>query len=172
MEEEIDNPIENTEENTEDTSVESIEDLRASAESLDEPEVTPEEGVEEPSVDAPPAYEPSFKYKAFKETHDVPEEYRALYTSPESEELVNKLLSKSHAFDQVVEARDRFKESYSTIESQYNELNRDASLVLGAIEKKDFDTAFEAVGVSDQDLINFALHKSELRDLPEHKRAE
>jgi hypothetical protein len=139
--------------------------------------------VEAKTTDAPdeatpvaevPAFTPNFKVKAYDKEFEIPEEFRALIKDGESEKKVREIFEKAYGLDGMKERYQKTKEDFGKTQevlTQYAEQDKTIEFLSKCVEKKDFDTYFETLGIPEKDLQEWMLRKLQVGSLPPEQQA-
>lgn len=119
---------------------------------------------------ATPAYTPNYKYKAALQEKEVDEFWRALIKDADSEKKVKDLLQKVDGFDFVKQSREKLDSQYKALEQDYNTQNQLVTRVTGAIQNKDYGSAFRQLGISDEDIFRYTHDRLQRMEMPPEQR--
>jgi hypothetical protein len=92
-----------------------------------------------------PQWTPNFKYKANGEEKELDERVRAVVKDKDTEEWIKKVFAKADGIEAIQQQREHYR-------TQYNTLQDEASKVLDAVDKGDYRTALQSLGVNTQDI--------------------
>jgi hypothetical protein len=119
-----------------------------------------------------PAYEPTLSYKFKDEERSFDERLLPAITNKETEEYVRELYTKSAGLD-------AYKEKYAKVEEEANSYyNQAAQLTNGfkALQEfrdsKNFDKLQQALGLSDDHVVEWALKRAEFESLPDDEKQQ
>lgn len=122
------------------------------------------------------AYTPSFKYKAsvkdpaindwVKKELEMDEWVRPVVKSKEQEERLKELYEKANGLDLVKESREKDRAQLNQVATAYSQLHSEVSDIMSHVKEKDFGTAFQKMGVSEQDVLNYFIEKHNMSQLP------
>lgn len=113
------------------------------------------------------AYTPNYKYKVLKEEKEIPEHFRALVKDAATEKQVRELFEKSDGLPAVTQHRDQLIQENKVMREQWGPFVQDAQTALNAARKGDLDTFFEKVGLTEEQVLRYALKRLQLREKPE-----
>jgi len=153
----------------ESTSTPAVESAPAT-ESVATPEVSSAEKPVDATPAEAPAYSPNFKVKAYGKEYEVPEELRGFYKDKQAEEILNKNFSKAYAFDELLEKNKGLQTRHSELEKGYNDFYSRVQKPLEYLEKKDLDNFFKSINLSEDDILQHALHLVQLSKLEPNQR--
>lgn len=137
-----------------------------SAEASNQPSVS---GTE-PQVPQAPEWKPSFKYKAYDKEYDIDEPYRKFIKDKESEEMIAKLFSKSHGFENLKEMHTKVRQELASIKPEYEKLNGALDELNYMYSKGDYAGFFERLKIPENVIVQRAMEILKLQDLPEDQK--
>ncbi len=118
----------------------------------------------------PPAFEPNFKFKAYKQEYELPELFRGLVKDSKTQEEVIKVFEKAYGFDQFKEIYDKNRVSLeqvqAKVEKEYKPLLGNVQQAAYFLKQKDYDSLFEHIGVPKDDVLGWVHQKLQEMDLP------
>lgn len=124
----------------------------------------PIEGAEQ--TPEPATYTPNFKYKVLKDEKEIPEWARALVTDAEKEKQVRELFEKSEGLEVVKEHRTILENENKAMREHWGPQVQVMQEVSGYLQKKDYDSFFEACNVPEVEILKYALKRLQLRENP------
>lgn len=116
-----------------------------------------------------PAYQPTYKFKAYDKEHEFDEFLRPAIKDAEAEKKVRELYEKAYGLDHY---KGRNQGLEKVINEEYRPLRSQLEEIGKFYQAKDFDTVFEKLGWSQKDIFNWVAKKIQYEDLPpEQKQA-
>jgi len=111
----------------------------------------------------PPEYSPNFKYRyavegAKQVEKEIEDLYKPLIKDAETEKAVRELHEKAYGLDFVKQDRDSLKGQYEDVYGKFQEQTRSLQTVGAYIKHKDYNSAFEVLGIPKEDVLNYALN--------------
>jgi hypothetical protein len=140
-------------------------------------EPAPKEPVEGETPAAPieaAPYTPNFKVKAYDKEFEIPEEFRSLIKDADSEKKVRDIFEKAYGLDGMKERYTRTKEDFGKAQEvlgKYAEQDRTIDFLGKCVEKKDFGTYFDTLGIDRKDLQKWMLQELQTAELPPEQQA-
>lgn len=116
-------------------------------------------------------FTPNFKFRANKQDHEIPEFLRGAIKDAESEKFVKKLFERAHGFDGVEQRYRGMKETHQELLSTHNSVMSQVAEAQEAYRAGDIDTFFETIKVDPAKILQWAVKKVELSQLPPEQRA-
>lgn len=129
------------------------------------------EVTKEPVIEAPPAFEPNFKFKANKKEHEVPEMLRSIIKDKDSEKYVKDILERSHGIESMREALKHQGKEFNEVRSAYSEMMGTYDVARQAYQRDDMDGVFSTLKISPEKVLQWAVEKVQLSQLPPDQRA-
>lgn len=132
--------------------------------------VTTEPGKQ--TTAAPPAYTPNWKYVAGKEEREIPEMYRPLIKDELTEKQVKDLFQRADGLEWTKQDRANVQEKYNSLKQEHEGLTKSLRTLSDFVNNGDYDSFFQSLGISNEQILRYALEKAQYSDLsPEQKRA-
>lgn len=119
----------------------------------------------------PPTYTPNFKYKALKEEKEIPDWARTIVTNADMEKRVKDLFTAADGLEPLKQHREQLIAEKKQIEEQWGPIIQNVQQAVGHLQRKDYDSFFESFGLSEKDILSYALHRIQLRDNPQQMQA-
>lgn len=113
---------------------------------------------------APEGYTPNYSFKVMNEQKEFDEWAKKVVKDAETEKAVRELYEKAHGLDFVKQDRVKLKEEYQTVAKDYEGLKGHLLSAGQARQRGDYKTFFESFGVSDEEILKYALKVAELRE--------
>ena len=129
------------------------------------PEVAPEPETEEPVDD----FVPNHKFKVMDEEHEF-DDFMKPVVNRDNQERIRELYEKANGLDHVKTKYASLKEQYGQTEQKYNQQSESLGYMGSLINEKNYDTLFNELKISDEDIMAHALKKIEYQNLPEEER--
>jgi len=189
---EIDTP----EQDVQEKAPESLEELQAQIDSMDEKDSSSEpdevdelvakgkeksdddEGEEED--DEPLAakadgesekYEPNYKIKIMDEEVEIDDLFKPAIVSKEAEEKFRELYEKAHGLEHVKQDRDQFRESYNNYKEALNKQTNAINVLSGYLDQGDYDAFFKALNIPAQEVMKYSLTEAQKAEWSPEQRA-
>ncbi len=134
-----------------------------------EPLVVSDDPEEKPEV---PSFTPNFGYRVLKEEKEIPEEFRSLVKDEASEKKVRDLFERADGLEPVKAHRDQLQKEVEGFNKDWVPYIQKTEAALDAARKGDFRSFFEKVGLSDEQIFQYARERLELRKDPARFAAE
>ena len=146
---------------------------------VEEPTKTEEKVEEKPEIAAKseestpetPSFTADFKFKVGGKDFEIPEKFRGLITDEATQKEVKEIFEKAYGLDYAKSYHEQTKEKLKTYESEvipaFKEQNTIINELAGYIQKKDFDSYFERLGIPEKEIQEWMLMKLNLT--PEQK---
>ena len=134
------------------------------------PEQEPQqlEGEVPPAVDA---YTPNFNYKVYGEEREFPEFLQQMVKDQETEEKLRGYLSKADGFEPLKEKYDTTRTERDDFKNKYESMTGDIGK-LSHFVKNDRLSAYDMLGISQDQLLEDASKLIELREMDPQQRQE
>lgn len=125
-------------------------------------------------VGTPPAYQPNFKFKysAVKDGKDeqveaeLDELFKPLVKDADTEKKIRELHEKAYGIDFVKADRARIKETHAAVASELTGLKDSLGQLAGFVRQNDYDSFFQALGIPEKAVMEYALKKAQFAKLP------
>lgn len=117
----------------------------------------PSEGESEGSGNASAAYTANFEFLVDKEKKEIPEWARALCTSPEMEKQVKEVFQKAAGLDVAKPRHESVKTRLAETEQELNGIKSSLEEISGFVKNGDYDSFFEAIGLPQKAVLEYAL---------------
>lgn len=128
--------------------------------------IIPAKEVEEVKEGTESKFVPDFKFKAWGKDLEVPENLRPLFTDEKTQTELKSILAKSYGLDTLLPKYDEVKEKITNYEQniipQYKKQDQIISELASYVEKRDFDSYFERLGIKEKDLQEWMYKKLSL----------
>lgn len=102
--------------------------------------------------------------------HEVPENFRGYIKDEKTEKEIKELLQKAYGLDHVSSARAKVQEEYKTYKSQTEPIMKIANTLDHYAKKGDLNGYFSTLGLSKQEIYQWALQQAEIEGLPEQQK--
>lgn len=122
------------------------------------PELTP---GDTPPADTPPAFSSDYKVKVYDKDFEIPEEYRPFIKDAETEKKAKELFEKFYGFDFVKQSRDGLKSEAKELKTWRENTERGLNELNGYLQKEDYDSFFNAMGIPKDRILRYALKVAE-----------
>lgn len=112
------------------------------------------------------AFTPNFKYKAYDKEYEIPEHFRSLIKDKNTNDEIKKLFEKATGFDGLMPKYQRSRQTAESLTKEYSEFKTNVAPVIDLynkatrfLQKQDYDSVFEILGISDEALQQHMLNK-------------
>jgi len=119
-----------------------------------------------------PEYTPNYSFKVMNEQKEFDEWAKKAIKDADSEKAVRELYEKAHGLDFVKQDRVKLKEEFQSVRNDYEGLKGHLLQAGTARQRGDYKTFFESFGVSDDEVLKYALKVAELREAPAETRQQ
>ena len=153
-------------ESTESSAVESSQGESASAAST----AVSGDSAQAQSPTEAPVYQPNFKFSAYEKEHEFDEFIRPVVKDKLTEEKLRDLYSKAYGLEPMKAKYNKLQEEYAPIKERYENLYGNVSRLGQFMEKGDLDNFFLGVGLKEDQVFKWALHKLQLSEMPIEQR--
>lgn len=116
------------------------------------------------------AYNPDFKFKANNKEHEIPEMLRAVIKDAKSEEFVKKIFAKAYGLDAVKERYGSVREELQQVRQAHSSVMEQVSEARTAYQRGDMDTVFDTLRISPEKVLQWAVEKVQLSQMPPEQR--
>jgi hypothetical protein len=131
---------------------------------------TPSVGDGQTPAIVPPAFQPTFKFKAFGKEHELDDFWKPLVKDQESEKKVKELFTRAYAFDDLKTRFEGTQNEHAEVYKEYTALDRDVRKVTSFLNRGDLDNFFKSVGLDDDKIYNWVEQKIQRQNLPPEQR--
>lgn len=137
----------------------------------------PKEGIsaisgEGAAATPPPAWQPNYKFKAFKKEKEIDEWARPLIKDKESEDKVRELFEKAYGLDEVKNDRETIRTKLKETTEQFNQVQTGIKQLESLLEAKDYRKFFQALDIPKEDILRYAIEEVKYAELPPEQRAQ
>jgi hypothetical protein len=132
------------------------------------PNITPIDGDTQSS---PPVYQPNYKFKANQKEMEFDEFLRSAVKDPETEKKVRELYEKAYGLDTIKPERDQLKAQHQAVTQEFNQIKGGLAKASQYVQQKDYQSFFQAMGIPESDIMQFALLKVQLAEATPEQRA-
>lgn len=115
-------------------------------------------------------YEPNFKYSIRDEEHEFDERLRGLIKSKEDEDYVRDLVTRADGLEGYKTKLSERDTAYSTLEGTTSKLKGAMTKLHSLREGKKYDKLFEALGISDEAVMEYSLQRAQEEELPDEQK--
>lgn len=124
----------------------------------------------EPATPQSAGFTPNFKFRANKQDHEIPEFLRGAIKDADSEKFVKKLFERAHGFEGVEARYKGMREDHHKLVSTHNSVMGQISEAQETYRSGDIDSFFEVLKVDPAKILQWAVKKVELSQLPPEQR--
>jgi len=120
-------------------------------------------------VSATPAYSPNYQFKVYDKTHEFPEWVRSAITDKTREEEVRDVFSRAYGLDGVKSKFERLKSEYDGLvpyREKYDSASQQIQKLV-TLRQHDFHGFVGALGLSDDQLIDYLTERAKLKHDPD-----
>lgn len=133
------------------------------------PEGTADAGAPPAAAEAP-AYTPNTKFKVMGQEKAFDDFIVPAIKDAETEKKIREMYERSHGLDSVKGDREQLRAKINEIEPNYNRIIGELGKAQQSIDKEDWDTASESLGLSDQVVLKWAHHIVKKSEMPEDQK--
>lgn len=123
-----------------------------------------------PATPATPPFQPNFKFKAADKFHEIPELLRSVIKDPESQKFVHQLFEKAYGLDVVKEKLQGIRSEHQELQSAYTNVMQPVQMAREAYQRGDLDTVFKTFRISEEKVLQWAVNKVKLSQMPPDQR--
>lgn len=141
--------------------------------STEQPEETPAEGAQvmsDGTVAPPAAYTPNLKYKVMDQEHSFDPWLADVIKDEEREKRIRELYEKSTGLDYVKPKYEKLKEDHQKLNGTWQQVVSDMGKLGGFLQNKDYGSAFQSLGLTDQQIMQYAVERLNYYELPPEQR--
>lgn len=118
-----------------------------------------------------PAFAPTYKVKAFDQEHDIPELFRPLIKDEMTQKQIKEVFEKAYGMDGYKSRYENTWNEFSGFKKQTEPLLKIAQELDYYSKKGDMGSYFKTLGLTDEQIMQYALQKAQQMELsPEQKR--
>ena len=121
-------------------------------------------------VDAPPQYQPNFKFSVHDEEKEFDEWMRPTIKDAETEKKVRELYEKAYGLDYVKPKHEAAQKELQAYASEYEKLHGNVNSVLEARDQGDFEVMLKRIGVTEAQIAKYLIEKQQRKELPPEQR--
>lgn len=134
-----------------------------------------EKGTVAPSLDkaaapAAPAFAPNFKFKAANKEHEIPEFLRGVIKDEQSQKYVQQLFEKAYGIDTVKERFQSLRQEHQSLNQAYGSVMQTVQMGREAYQRGDLDTVFQTFRIPEEKVLQWAIKKVQLSQMPPDQR--
>lgn len=121
-----------------------------------------------------PVYSPNYKFTHLGKEHEIDEWARTLIKDAETEKKFKEMYQKAFGMDHYKSGLERERGEHAKareVVEKYNSLDKELKMLGGQLGKKDFDSFFKNINVSEQDIFEWVQRKLQERALPPEQQA-
>lgn len=138
------------------------------------PEVTSTPGTSTEAsggeINAQPAYQPNFKYKAAGKEYELEEEYRPYVKSADDEKRIKRLMEQAKAFEHVHGERETYKTKATAAEQELGQFQQGLQAINEHRSKKEMYKAMQGLGLSNDEILIAAKQLLDFDALPQEQQ--
>lgn len=134
-----------------------------------------EKGTVAPSLDksavpAAPTFAPNFKFKAANKEHEIPEFLRGVIKDEQSQKYVQQLFEKAYGIDTVKERFQSLRQEHQSLNQAYGSVMQTVQMGREAYQRGDLDTVFQTFRIPEEKVLQWAIKKVQLSQMPPDQR--
>lgn len=114
------------------------------------------EGGESAEVSAAPSFTPNLKFRVHDKEMEFEKWTHDIIKDADLEKRVREFHERAYGLDHVKADRTKLKQEISAVRGEYGTLQTRVNGVVSAVQRKDYDTALEALGIGEQDVLRHA----------------
>lgn len=112
------------------------------------------------------AFKPNYKFRASNKEHEIPEFMRGVIKDKDSEKFVHDLFEKAYGLPALKQRFQEQRQEYQELSQFHNGVMSQIEEAKTAYQRNDLDTMFEIFRVSPEKVLQWAVHKVQLSQLP------
>lgn len=156
-----------------------MEETEAVTDSSQAPESTPTETTTDQTPDATPessdpaapaAYQPNYSFKVMDKDHEIPEWARPTIKDAASEKQAREVFEKAFGLDHVKPKYESLKAQHDALMGEYKPIQKDLEILSTLISQNDVGGISAALGLTDEQIIKYALERIEYHQMPPEKK--
>lgn len=117
-----------------------------------------------------PQYQPNFKFKSYDKEAEFDEFVRPLVKDKDTEEKLRDLYTKAYGLEPMKQKYTKLQEEHAPLKTKYDTLYGNVNRLGQFLEKGDLDNFFQGVGVKEDQIYKWALHKLQMQEMPPEQR--
>lgn len=137
------------------------------------------EGAEKAIAGEAAPWVPDYKIKTKNKEFEIDEWARAAIKDKDTEQKAKDLWLKADGLDEVKESRDKARtqtekvtQDYTRLQSEHTPLKEDVATFNKYLANKDLDSAFHHIGLTEEQVLQWAIAKAKLREAGPEARAQ
>lgn len=131
------------------------------------PPLTPEAAA----ATAAQAFSPNFKFKAANKDHEIPEFLRGVIKDEQSQKYMHQLFEKAYGIDAVKERFQGLRQEHQQLNQAYGTVMQTVQMGREAYQRGDLDTVFKTFSIPEEKVLQWAVKKVQLSQLPHDQRS-
>lgn len=136
-----------------------------------------QKGAVAPSLEKPtpdptpkPQFTPNYKFKAMGKDHEIPEVLRSVMKDKDTEKYVHDLMEKAYGLGPIKERFEKTREQLQEVRQSHEYVMGNIQEAQQAYRKGDLDTVFEIFKVAPEKVLQWAVDKVQLSQMPPEQR--
>lgn len=126
------------------------------AKSIDPVKTTQAAGVPG-AQELPPAYSPNLKFKVMDKEYEFEEWAKNAIKDADTEKKVREFHEKAYGLDNVKQDRQTLRSENTQLKDQITQTDQTLSTIGGMVQRKDYDSFFDALKIPKADVLKYAL---------------
>lgn len=118
----------------------------------------------------PPAYSPDFKFRANNKDHEIPELLRAAIKDEKAEKYIKDIFQKAYGIEPIKERLNSIREEHQQLRQAHYSVMSQVQEARDAYQRNDMDTVFETLQISPEKVLQWAVQKVQLSQMPLEQR--
>lgn len=123
-----------------------------------------------PAAPAAPAFQPNFKFKAANKEHEIPEFLRGVIKDEQSQKFLHQLFEKAYGIDTVKERFQATRQELQQLSQAHGSVMSTVQMGREAYQRGDLDTVFKTFRISEDKVLQWAIKKVQLSQMPPEQR--
>lgn len=128
--------------------------------------------VEGQKVDAPPAYNPNYKFKVMDKEYEVDEWLRPVIKNQEMEKKVKELYEKAYGLESIKPKHQAIKEELEQTRAKVAETDKALETLGKYVADNDFDSFFEGLNIPKNKILEYALELVRREQMSPEQKAQ
>lgn len=128
--------------------------------------------VEGEKTEAPPAYNPNYKFKVMDKEYEVDEWLRPVIKNQEMEKKVKELYEKAYGLESIKPKHQAIKEELEQTKAKVAETDKALDILGKYVAENDFDSFFEGLNIPKNKILEYALELVRREQMSPEQKAQ
>lgn len=128
--------------------------------------------VEGEKTEAPPAYNPNYKFKVMDKEHEIDEWLRPVIKNQEMEKKVKELYEKAYGLESIKPKHQAIKEELEQTKAKVAETDKALDILGKYVAENDFDSFFEGLNIPKNKILEYALELVRREQMSPEQKAQ